>query len=144
MKYALDELITVYRKSYPAADAVQVSYGSIGNFYTQMQNGAPFTLFLSADSSYPKMMEDASLVVRGTRREYAIGRVVVWVAKGSPVDVEKLGPAVLIDQSIEKIAIANPDHTPYGKAALSLLNFYKIKTTVFGKFVLGENIVQAA
>lgn len=144
LKYALDELIVAYKKSYPTADPVQVSYGSSGNFYTQIQNGAPFTLFLSADSSYPKMLEDANLVVKGTRREYAIGRVVVWVPKGSPVDVEKLGPEVLTDQNIKKVAIANPDHAPYGKAALSLLDFYKIKSIVSSKFVLGENIAQAA
>ena len=144
LKYALDELIGAYKKTYPTADPVQVSYGSSGNYYAQIQNGAPFTLFLSADSSYPKMLEDANVAVKGTRRDYAIGRVVVWVPKGSSVDVEKLGPEALTDPSVKKVAIANPDHAPYGKAALSLLDFHKIRPAVSGKFVLGENIAQAA
>ena len=144
LRYALDDLIAGYRKAYPAAESVQVSYGSSGNFYAQIRNGAPFTLFLSADSSYPGLLEDAKLTVRGTRREYAIGRVVVWLPKGSPLDVEKLGPEVLTDAAVRKVAIANPDHAPYGKAALSLLDFHRIRAAVSGKFVLGENIAQAA
>ncbi|GAA5534035.1 molybdate ABC transporter substrate-binding protein [Deinococcus aluminii] len=144
LKFALDELAAQYRRAYPKADPVQITYGSSGNFAAQIQNGAPFTLFLSADSSYAKRLEDAGLTVRGTRRDYAVGRLVVWVPKGSPVDVAKLGPAALNDPRIRKVAIANPEHAPYGKAALSLLKFHKLDAALGGKFVLGENIAQAA
>lgn len=144
LKFVLDELVTAYRLAYPKADPVQVSYGSSGNSYAQIQNGAPFTLFLSADSSYTKKLEVAGLTVKGTRRDYATGRVVLWVPKDSPLDVEKLGPAALSDPRVRKIAIANPEHAPYGRAAVSLLAHYKLAESLKGKFVLGENIAQAA
>ena len=144
LKFALDDLILSYRATYPKAEPVSVSYGSSGNFYAQIQAGAPFTLFLSADSSYPAQLEAAGLTLRGTRRDYAIGRLVVWVPKDSPLEVETLGPRVLSDPRVKKIALANPEHAPYGKAAISLLEHYKIKDSLSGKFVLGENIAQAA
>lgn len=144
LKFALDELAAQYRQTYPKADSVQITYGSSGNFSAQIQNGAPFTMFLSADSSYAKRLEDAGLTVRGTRRDYAIGRLVIWFPKGSAVDIAKLGPAALTDPRIRKIAIANPEHAPYGQAALSLLKYYKLDTVLKGKFVLAENIAQAA
>ncbi|ACO47882.1 molybdate ABC transporter substrate-binding protein [Deinococcus deserti] len=144
LKFVLDELISRYRQLYPTADPVQVSYGSSGNFAAQIRNGAPFTMFLSADSSYARKLEEAGLTVRGTRRDYAIGRLVIWVPKGSPVDVARLGPAALNDPRVRKIAIANPAHAPYGQAALSLLRSYKLESTLKGKFVLAENIAQAA
>ncbi|GGK17510.1 molybdate ABC transporter substrate-binding protein [Deinococcus malanensis] len=144
LKFALDDLVARYREAYPRADPVQISYGSSGNFAAQIQNGAPFTMFLSADSSYARKLEDAGLTVRGTRRDYAIGRLVIWVPRGSSVDVARLGPAALNDPRVRKIAIANPAHAPYGQAALSLLRTYKLEPTLKGKFVLAENIAQAA
>lgn len=144
LKFALDELVTRYRQTYPKADPVQVSYGSSGNFAAQIRNGAPFTLFLSADSSYVQKLEAAGLTVRGTRRDYAIGRLVIWVPRGSPADVARRGPPALKDPRVRKVAIANPAHAPYGQAALSLLRSYKLETALKGKFVLAENIAQAA
>ncbi len=144
LKFALDDLISSYQKRYPKAEPVNVSYGSSGNFFAQIQAGAPFTLFLSADASYPAQLEAANLTLKGTRRDYAIGRLVVWVPKDSPLEVETLGPQVLTDPRVKKIALANPEHAPYGKAAISLLEHYKLADTLKSKFVLGENIAQAA
>ncbi len=144
LKFVLDELAERYRKAYPQADPVRVTYGSSGHFAAQIQNGAPFTLFLSADSTYAKRLEDAGLTVRGTRRDYAVGRLVIWVPKGSPLNVAKLGPAALRDPRVRRVAIANPDHAPYGQAALSLLRYHQLGAALQGKFVLGENIAQAA
>ncbi|AFZ68025.1 molybdate ABC transporter substrate-binding protein [Deinococcus peraridilitoris] len=144
LKFVLDELAAQYRAAFPKADPLLISYGSSGNFYAQIQNGAPFTLYLSADSSYPAKLEQAGLTVRGTRRDYAIGRLVIWVPKNSPLDVARLGPRALSDPRVRKVAIANPEHAPYGAAALTLLDHHRIGKALKGKFVVGENIAQAA
>jgi molybdate transport system substrate-binding protein len=123
---------------------VNVTYGSSGNFFSQMQNGAPFDLFFSADIEYPKKLETAGLAEPGTLYEYAVGRIVIWTPADAKVDVTKLGWKALVDRSVEKIAIANPEHAPYGHAAVAALEKAGIYTSVKAKLVYGENISQAA
>lgn len=144
LKFVLDELVARYRVTYPQADPVNVSYGSSGNFFAQIRNGAPYTLYLSADRKYPQELERAGLTVRGTRRDYAIGRLVIWVPRGSPLEVAKLGPQVLTDPRVRKVAIANPQHAPYGEAALGLLRHYGLEQQLRPRFVIGENIAVTA
>src|SRR5260370_5768743 len=98
---------------------VNVTYGSSGNFFSQLQNGAPFDLFFSADIEYPKKLAAAGLVEPGTLYEYALGRIVIWTPADSKVDVTKEGLKGLLDASVEKIAIANPEHEPYGRAVVA-------------------------
>ncbi|MFN3266907.1 MAG: molybdate ABC transporter substrate-binding protein, partial [Deinococcales bacterium] len=74
LKFALDELLLEYKKAYPKAQRVNLSYGSSGNFFSQIKNGAPFTLYMSADSKYPLELEKANLIVQKTRKSYAVGR----------------------------------------------------------------------
>ena len=124
-------------------DVVKLSFGSSGNFFSQIQNGAPFDLFFSADISYAKKLEDGGLAEPGTLYQYATGKIVLWVPADSKLDVSK-GLAVLTDPAINKIAIANPEHAPYGRAAKAALQHEGIYDQIKDKIVLGENISQTA
>jgi len=123
--------------------AVELTFGSSGNFFSQIQNGAPFDMFFSADVDYPEKLGAAGLVEPGTLSRYATGRIVLWVPRNSSIDVTK-GLRTLLDRKVRKIAIANPEHAPYGRAAIAALQYEKIYAEVKGKLVLGENISQAA
>jgi molybdate transport system substrate-binding protein len=122
---------------------VKLSFGSSGNFFSQIQNGAPFDLFFSADISYAKKLDDAGLIEPGTLYEYAIGKLVLWAPSGSKLDLSS-GLRVLRDPAIRKIAIANPEHAPYGRAAVDAMRHEGIYDEVKDKIVLGENISQTA
>ena len=122
---------------------MKLIYGSSGNFAQQLQNGAPFDMFFSANLDYPKQLEAAGLTEPGTFYQYAIGKIVVWVPNDSKLDLSS-GLKALLDPSIKKIAIANPQHAPYGKAAVAALQKENIYDQVKDKFVLGENISQTA
>jgi molybdate transport system substrate-binding protein len=142
LKFALDDLVRQFQEKNPATK-VNVTYGSSGNFSAQIQNGAPFDLFFSADIGYPQ-----KLAAKGLGADdvflYAIGRLVVWVPKNSPVAVEKLGMKSLLEPSIHKIAVANPEHAPYGRAAIAALKTLNIYDQVAPRLVYGENIAQTA
>ena len=122
---------------------VQLTFGSSGNFFSQIQNGAPFDVFFSADLSYPQQLEAAGLAEPGTLYEYAVGRLVVWVRRDSGLDVSR-GLQLLADPRVKRVAVAHPDHAPYGRAAIAALEHEKLTATVRPKLVLGENISQAA
>ena len=123
---------------------VDLSFGASGNFYSQIQNGAPFDLFFSADLDYAKKLAEAGKIESASVRTYAVGHLVLWVPKSSKLDPQKLKMDLLLDPSVQKIAIANPEHAPYGRAAMAALEHYGLKDKVAGKLVLGENISQAA
>ena len=142
LKFALDEAIGQF-KSESAGIEVQAIYGSSGNFYTQITNNAPFDVFMSADMEYPRKLEKDGLAIDGSEFEYGVGRLVIWTRRDSPLDVERLGMQALLDPSIRKISIANPEHAPYGRAAVSAMQTARVYDTVKGKFVLGENVTQA-
>jgi molybdate transport system substrate-binding protein len=139
----MDEIAAAYHGAHPET-AVSVTYGSSGNFYAQISNGAPFDVYFSADADYPRRLEQAGLADPGTTRPYAVGRLAVWAPLGSPLDVSSLGLQVLEDQRARKIAIANPEHAPYGRAAVAAMKSAGIYDAVAGKLVLGENASQAA
>lgn len=142
LQFAMPELVTEFERKNIAA--LQVSYGSSGNFFTQIQNGAPFDLFFSADSEYVKKLDATGLSEPGTSGVYAIGRLVVWTRADALVDVRQDGWKALLDSRVEKIAIANPAHAPYGKAAEAALRSAGIYDQVKSKLVFGENISQTA
>lgn len=142
LNFAFKELVTEYEKT--TSQHVKLSLGSSGNFYSQIQNGAPFDLYFSADIGYPRKLEEAGLAVPGSLYRYAVGRIVVWVPSRSALAVEKLGMEVLLDPSIKRIAIANPKHAPYGRAAVAAMQHFKVHDRVKNKLVLGENISQTA
>jgi molybdate transport system substrate-binding protein len=142
LKFAMTELASQFEKQ--NGTKLDVTYGSSGNFLTQIQNGAPFDLFFSADSEYPKKLEAAGLIEPGTRYQYALGRIVIWTPRDSGIDAAKAGWQSLLDERVKKIAIANPDHAPYGRAAVAALKKAGVYEQVKDKLVYGENISQAA
>ena len=142
LKFALDELGMRYEKQ--SGSKIAVSYGSSGNFLAQIQNGAPFDVFLSADIEYPRKLEAAGLAEPGTLYAYALGRIVIWMPADTRLDLSKLGWKALLDPDIQKIAIGNPEHAPYGRAAVAALRNAGIYEQVRAKLVYGENIAQAA
>jgi len=124
-------------------NSIKLSYGSSGNFLSQIENGAPYDMFFSADVAYPKKLEAAGLTEPGTLYEYATGKLVIWVPAKSKLDISQ-GLKVLLDPSISKIAIANPKHAPYGAAAVAAMRREGIYDRIESKLVMGENISQTA
>jgi molybdate transport system substrate-binding protein len=103
----------------------------------------PFDMFFSANLDYPKKLQTAGLTEPGSYYEYAKGKIVVWVPKDSTLDLSS-GAQTLLNPSIKKIAVANPQHAPYGQAAVAAMQKEGIYDKVKDKFVLGENISQTA
>lgn len=141
LNFAMQEIAKKYYDA--TGNTLKVSYGSSGNFFVQIQNGAPFDLFFSADVSYPQKLEAAKVAESGTLLKYAVGKIVLWIPNSSKLDLSK-GIRVLADPAVKKIAIANPAHAPYGRAAEAALKKDGIYDQVKAKFVLGENISQTA
>jgi len=138
---AIEEISANFQKA--TGCTLRVSTGSSGNFLSQIENGAPFDLFFSADIEYPKKLEAEGLAAPGSTYLYAVGKIVMWVRNDSRLDISK-GLASLLDPSIHKIAIANPQHAPYGRAAQQAFNNAGVYDSVKDRLVLGENISQAA
>jgi len=141
LQFAMQEVGTLFQRE--SGKTVKLIYGSSGNFAQQLQNGAPFDMFFSANLDYPRQLEAAGLTEPGTFYQYAIGKIVVWVPNDSKLDLSS-GLKALLNPSIKKIAIANPQHAPYGKAAVAAMQKENIYDQVKDKFVLGENISQTA
>lgn len=142
LKFALD---AVFAGTAVSTQGVRpaVTYGSSGSFYAQIENGAPFDLFLSADAEYPRRLAEKGLA-DGEPFLYAIGRIALWVPAGSRLDVTALGLRALLDPSVRKVAIASPRHAPYGRAAEAAMRSLGVYDGAKGKLVLGENVAQAA
>lgn len=141
LSFAMKELVAEYEQV--TGSPVKVTLGSSGNFYAQIQNGAPFDLYFSADIGYPKKLEESGLTVPGSLYRYAVGRIVLWTGTASHLDVSR-GFEVLRDPGVKKIAIANPKHAPYGRAAVAAMESFKVYDSVKDRLILGENISQAA
>ncbi len=137
LNFALEELTREYRAEHPAL-MLRVAYGSSGNFYTQLQNHAPFDIFLSADVDYPRKLANEGLAAEDSLFIYGIGRIAVWVPANSALDPQ----TALRSPSLHHLAIANPQHAPYGRAAQAALRKMGIYDSVEAKLVLGENISQ--
>ena len=142
MNAVLPELAARYTKQ--TGRSVKLSFGSSGNLTNQIRNGAPFDVFFSADEEYPQQLVTEGLAVPDSLYRYAVGRLVLWVPNASTLDLRRLGTHVLLDPSVKKIAIANPQHAPYGRAAEAALKYFGISDQVAMKLVLGENVAQAA
>ncbi len=141
LNFAIKEVIGAFEQQ--TGHRVKLSLGSSGNFFAQLQEGAPFDLYFSADIGYPKKLEEAGLTVPGSLYRYAVGRVVLWAPKSSPLNVSQ-GLTVLKEPRVRKIAIANPKHAPYGRAAVAAMEHAQVYAEVKDRLVLGENISQAA
>ncbi|HVO79552.1 MAG TPA: molybdate ABC transporter substrate-binding protein [Terriglobales bacterium] len=141
LQFAIQDVAARFQKE--TGKKINLIFGSSGNFFTQIQNGAPFDLFFSADIEYPQKLEAAGLAEPGTLYRYAAGKIVLWAPNGSKLDLSR-GLQVLLDPRIRKIAIANPAHAPYGRAAVAALRYEKLYDPISTKLALGENISQTA
>jgi molybdate transport system substrate-binding protein len=143
LKPAFDEVVGVFREQHPDV-RVAVTYGSSGNFFAQLSNRAPFDVFLSADVDYPRRLVEQGQAAEGPPFVYAVGQVVVWIPTASGLDLDRLGVRAVADPSVRKVAIANPRHAPYGRAAEAALKKLSVYDQVKDRLVFGENIEQAA
>lgn len=172
LQFALSEIARDFERQNPGV-RVSISFGSSGKMYTQLQQGLPADIYFSADEMFPTLLEQAGLTTPATVQMYAVGRMVIWVSNSlvrQGLDPRQLGPRILLDSRVTRLAIANPVHAPYGRAGITLLErfgllrqtrptrweemtagipaHYDISTLRRGKpsfeFVYGENISQAA
>ena len=141
LQFAMQDIAARFQKQ--TGKTVNITYGSSGNFFQQIQNGAPFDMFFSANLDYPNKLDSAGLVEKGSYYGYARGKIVVWTLNDSKLDITS-GLESLLNPKINKIAIANPRHAPYGQAAVAAMQKEGVYDSVKDKFVLGENISQAA
>lgn len=116
------------------------AYGATGQFYTQIKNGAPFEVFLSADDTTPEKLEREGDTVKGSRFTYAVGTLALWSAKDGYVDTKG---EVLKKNEYQHLSIANPKTAPYGLAATQVLEKLKLTEATKTKIVEGQNITQA-
>ena len=144
LKFALDDIAARFKSE--TGREIKITYGSSGNFTRQLQQGAPFQLFLSADEGFIYQLADAGLTLdRG--QSYAEGRIVLFAPHGSPLtpDADFAGlRAALAAGRIQRFAIANPEHAPYGRAAEQALKSQGLWEALQPRLVLGENVAQAA
>src|ERR1700683_1184440 len=133
LSVALKEIAANYEKQ--SGMQVKLSFAASGALTQQIQNGAPFDVFFSADMDYPRQLINSGDADASSLYRYAVGQLVLWVRKDSPLDVEHKGMDVLLDPSVKKIAIANPQHAPYGRAAVAALNHYKLYEKISDRLV---------
>ncbi len=134
---AIKKIAPLYEQK--TGNKLVASFGSTGQFYSQINNGAPFDVFLAADDTTPKKLIDEGKAVQSSYFVYARGRLVLWSATPGYVDADGV---VLKSDRFSKIAIANPKSAPYGQAALEALTALKLLDQVQPKFITGENIAQ--
>jgi molybdate transport system substrate-binding protein len=144
LKFALEDIAAQF--STETKREVKLTFGSSGNFYRQIEQGAPFEIFMSADEDFvAKLAASGRTVDNGAL--YATGRIVLFAAQGSPLKVDPEMAdlkAALSGGRIQRFAIANPEHAPYGRAAEQALTKLGLWNAIQPKLVLGENVSQAA
>jgi molybdate transport system substrate-binding protein len=141
LRFALNDLVRRFEADHDVR--VTTTYGSSGTFYAQLLNHAPFDLFLSADLEYPRQLAARGLTLPGSEFQYGVGRLVVWVPAASPLDPQASGLRVVADASVAHVAIANPAHAPYGRAAVAAMQSAGVYAAARPKLVFGENVEQA-
>lgn len=136
---ALQEITTFFQQR--TGQPVEINFGSTGLLTRQIEQGAPVDLFFAADQSYIDQLLQQGLALENTTRPYAQGYLTGWQRADAPIQVKSLRE--LTNPAIRRIAIANPDHAPYGKLAIQALQAAKIYDQVQSKLIMGENISQA-
>lgn len=140
MKFAMEEIATAFRATHPT-DEVQIVFGSSGKAHTQIQQGAPYDLYFSADEAFPRELIKRGLSASPEPIPYARGRIVLW---STSRDASSMTLASLADAAIIHVATADPSHAPYGQRAVEALKNSGLWDKVEPKMVYGENITQAA
>lgn len=141
LTFALEEIGAKFHAAHPDI-VVKATYGSSGVFLAQIENGAPFDVFLSADAEGPRRLAAAGKA--DPPFPYAIGRIVLWARRPAPFNLKARGSDVLGEVTVKHIAIANPRHAPYGRAAEAALTNLGLLPAVKDKLVLGESVAQSA
>jgi molybdate transport system substrate-binding protein len=145
LKDVVQALKAAFEAAHPGV-TVQLSLGASGTFFSQIQNGAPFDLFLSADRDYPRKLVEAGLGAAADERVYALGRLVAWLPPGSTLtrDLDARGLEALAGPQVKRIAIANPAVAPFGRAAMRAFEAAGVARAVEAKLVKGTSVAQAA
>lgn len=141
MRHAFEEVATAFSKNHPDV-TIAPTFGASGTFYAQIVQKAPFDLLLSADTEYPD-----KLVADGLATEtfpYATGQLVLWAPKTASLDLAKRGLEALKDPRVSKIALANPELAPYGRAAMQTMSSLDAADGIEAKLAMAENVGQAA
>lgn len=144
LKFALDEIVSLYQRG--SGRPVRVSYGSSGNFARQIEQGAPFDMFMSADEAFVESLAAKGLTI-GSGDLYAVGRIVLFAVRPEVFEPDQAFAGLrkaLASGSQKKFAIANPEHAPYGRAAKEALQSASLWAAIEPRLVLGENVSQAA
>jgi molybdate transport system substrate-binding protein len=144
LNFALTEIADKFARDH--GTRVELVFGASGTLTRQIRDGAPFELFLAADEAFPNQLTAAGLT-RGAGIVYAVGRLVIFAPKGSPLTVDERleGLARLAKAGgVTRFAIANPDVAPYGKAAEAVLRKHGLWESIRPQVVLGDTIAQAA
>jgi molybdate transport system substrate-binding protein len=139
LKFAMNEIVAAFNEANPGGE-VRVIYGSSGKFRTQIEQGAPYDLYFSADIAFPRELAKRGLGGSPVRL-YALGRIVLW---STSLDATRMTLASLVDPEITRIAIANPRHAPYGRRAEEALRASGLWEQVEPKLIYGENVAHAA
>jgi molybdate transport system substrate-binding protein len=143
LKTAADELKRAFEARQPGVE-ISLTFGASGTFFAQLQQGAPFDLFLSADREYPARLVAAGLARAEDERIYAFGKLAAWLPPGSTLDLEGQGLAAIAAPGVRRIAMANPAVAPFGRATEAALRSAGIHEAVKGRLVLGTSVAQAA
>jgi molybdate transport system substrate-binding protein len=141
LQAALPEILKGFERE--ARATVTVSFGSSGNFFAQIQNGAPYDVYLSADIDYPRQLIASKYADASSLYRYATGRLVLWTRQDSGIDVTR-GLTIVKEPRVKRIAIANAKLAPYGRAAEAALRTAHLYDVVRPKLVIGDNISQTA
>lgn len=143
LRSCLDALTDAFQVEHPNFDLLP-TFGASGVLLTQLKSGLETDLYLSADIAYAHDLAAAGLAAEADVFESGQGRLVVWVRNESPIDVVKLGAEALLDTSVHRVAIANPVHAPYGRAAVAALEHLGLHDRLREKLAVGESAAQAA
>lgn len=135
----MERIETAFERQSP--HGITITVGSTGKLHAQISQGAPFDVLLAADQQLPERLESTGLAVPGTRFTYATGRLVLWST--DPERVPRDGAALLRSGEVGKLAMANPELAPYGRAAREVLQALDVYQPLRGRIVLGENVGQA-
>ncbi len=143
LKFCLDEIAQGFEEDHPGTE-VSLQFGASGTLFAQIVAGAPYDLYLSADSFYPEQLKAKGEAAAEGPFPYAVGHLVLWVAQPKP-EWEPLGIQKLLESNpFQTIAIANPRHAPYGRAAEAALKSMGLNDKIQSKLVIAENVAMAA
>jgi molybdate transport system substrate-binding protein len=139
---ALAVVVSDFQKEHPDI-RVDVTYGSSGHLFEELEKRA-FDIYMSSDEEYPQQLVEGGLARSGSDFQYARGTLAIWAPRTLSLDLQKLGAQSLLNMAIRKIAISDPEHTPYGRATFAALKKLGIYEQVQSKLLPCEDAAQAA